>query len=187
MEDELKTVIGPLERATIADKDTLEALHVEEGYDLAFPAPFDSSRSLQCLWDEVCELVYFVSSAEHCQLQHISELSRKMLTYVLYVYNLHSQKTFSGTKKLHGQDVAWGCLHMVDDVIRTANMLKEVGRVEEPTSSKGADEQGEEKELAEAVNDDASSKSTESEEEEEDEGKVEGAKVVERKETSSES
>lgn len=64
-----------------------------------------------------------------------------MLSCVLYVYNLLSRKSFSCRKQLHDQDVAWGCLHIVDDITRTVKILKEVGIVEESTSSRRADEQ----------------------------------------------
>lgn len=84
----------------------MELLHVDDGYKFEVPPEFEPEKSnRETVKDDLCEMVYFVAALYKLEMQKCKELTRKAISYILYVYCLLRDKEFKVSTSLNGQHI----------------------------------------------------------------------------------
>ena len=125
-EEELADLIKLMREETLDDHEAQQALAIDEGVSFEPPEAYYPDDMGQTLARELQFFYYFVAACRMCNLDYITSVCRRMLSYTQYLYEVLSEKRFPLNDNPEGKSVARQSVKITRDVCHSLDMLLRV-------------------------------------------------------------
>ena len=112
-------------RASEGQRDSLEEMGLQQGFDYDFPSRFDpEAKSKEDLQEEMDDLIFFAEAANRLHLDRCEDVARKALSHMVHSFYCCYDEMPKTYRFYCGEDLSLEIKELIQSVCRSVDVLK---------------------------------------------------------------